>query len=143
VIGLWLACSQEPAPSLDSGPSEESTLRPGQGTVAFEPLADGDVAWLYRGNQGLQHVWVSLRREGEVGFEPVWLALEVDGLSVSSPFEVSVPWSEREGSEVETLGLTLVVPDPGTVVGRLAVLQTAIGKEKAGVEVVVEWEQRS
>jgi hypothetical protein len=139
VIGLLLACGEAPGPAVDSARSDPGTLRVGQGARTFEPLADGDVAWLHRGNQGLQHVWVSLRREGEPGFAPVRLALEVDGESVASPFEVSVPWSEHVGGEIEALGLTLVVPEPGRVVDRPAVLRVAVADDDEQVEVVVEW----
>jgi hypothetical protein len=145
VIGLLLACSRGASePQADavgghSGDADAGSLRLGQGDLGFEPLADGDVAWLHPGPQGLQHVWVTLQRDGAPGFGLVELALDVDGVVVSSPFEVSVPWTDDGAGGVQAIGLTLVVPDPASALGLDAVLRARALEEADQVEVVVEW----
>lgn len=106
----------------------------GKGDEMFIPVQDGEVSTLHRGCQGAQHLWVSLRLPRHAPDEyavELQLVDELDSL-LAPPYTLTEEtWlayrpdgQDDEGSEI--LGLTLVIFDPMSVVGREALVKAKV-----------------
>lgn len=119
----------------------------GTGRETYVPIVDGDTMFLELGHQGLQHVLVSIRLLGlpEDRYFVDFQLVRNDGVAVSEPSRVRVPFSEMpDGSGSELLGYTLVVADPELGVGHDGVLRVAVEGPEGNVAmderaVHVEW----
>lgn len=124
-------------------------LELGVGYDAFAGVASDQSVGLTRGAQGLQHVWVAVRiRSMSPARAVVSLRLtrDNDGLVVSQPYRVRLPFSTHEGY-AERVGMQLVVPDPNAVLGQYVTLsgevENAEGvKAEAATHVLVFWEDQ-
>ena len=109
-------------------------LQVGKGAQEFVTIEDGEVSTLHRGCQGAQHLWVSLRlpmhTPDAYGLE-LTLVNQNDEL-LAPPFTLEeeewlayeVSGQEHQGSEI--IGLTLVIFDPISVVGREGLIKTKV-----------------
>tara|TARA_B100001750_G_scaffold233790_1_gene234413 strand:+ start:1067 stop:1567 length:501 start_codon:yes stop_codon:yes gene_type:complete len=130
VAALLGACAGgvEPAPvaDRDGGPAPTIEIQTGAPGEYLE-FADGDEVLLQRGCQGSQHVFVSVRGRGFEG-EKLEVQLELeredDRTVVSLPLHLRLDFMEDAPVGVrQATGLTLVVPDPGDVVGERVVIR--------------------
>jgi len=120
------------------------------GLGTYEELSDGDTAYLARGCQGGQHVWISLRA-GRLDTMPALIQLraqrERDEMDVSIPFQVRLTFEPVPEEEYDQLtGLQLVIPNPEEVLGEEVVIRARVSENVAGGasaederHVVVEW----
>jgi hypothetical protein len=152
------ACGASPVMSADDGGGLDAEVTApvdtgppwveiGTGDDEFVPLADGDDLLLYRGLQGSQHVFVSVRlgaidaRAAEVAME---LYRRADRVPVAAPYSAPLPFTFRDDGVAEVAGIILVVEDPTVAFGRDCVLGvTAEDPEMrsahASVVVRIEW----
>ncbi len=111
-----------PAPDAPTTPSA-FTVEVGVGTP-FEALPD--VLRIEHGNQGLQHVTLSVRAAVAPGFHPVRLTLVgANGITTRQ----RVPWTDAGGGLATASGLVLVIPTPDAV---LAAPKLALRAEVEG-----------
>jgi hypothetical protein len=118
------ACSgDETCPDADTGAAfvcpDAPALELGTGEQAFEPLVGG-VLPLYRGSQGAQHVFVSMRADldpGPVGRATVRLAAWDGAARAVDAIEVGLGTGDDAGMLLVP-GVQLVFPDADAVVGR-------------------------
>ena len=109
-------------------------LQVGKGEQEFIAIEDGEVSTLHRGCQGAQHLWVSLRLPMHT---PDAYGLELTLVNqndefLAPPFTLKeeewiayeVSGQEHQGSEI--IGLTLVIFDPISVVGREGLIKTKV-----------------
>ncbi|MFY0526970.1 hypothetical protein ACN28I_28805 [Archangium gephyra] len=126
-LGLWLAgCGVGESPP----PAPPPRLEVGTGRH-FTVLGEGATLELVRGSQGSQHVFVSLRAWDLTPLTArvtLSLARTEDGLRVSSPYEVRLPFeaATTPDAPAELEGLLLVVPDPSPALGREVRLTASI-----------------
>ena len=157
LVWMWACAGAPPSPSCDE-PTDtatrftcggELTLTVGTGEVTWEELADG-VLPLVRGSQGAQHVPLSLR----LAVDPETLVVDratatitprrSDDGAVIEPFALGVGLAPApEG--VEAIGVRVVFPDAGEVVGRTMEIAVSVapvglgGEGRAVVRGVVTW----
>ena len=101
----------------------------GTGRETYVPIVNGETMYLERGNQGLQHVLVSIRLPGlpQDRYLVDFQLVRNDGVPVSEPARVRLPFNTMaDGSGVELLGYTLVVADPALGVGYDGVLRVTV-----------------
>ena len=145
VLGLILVAGcPEPGPE---GPPV--ILEVGSG-LEFTPIEAGSVLPLSRGNQGGQHVYVSLRAwDMTVYRNTVELSLErvSDGQRVSANYEVRLSFDAPTAAGEPALleGLLLVVPDAYTALGQEVRLKASIESDEGHLAsdtrtATVEWE---
>lgn len=150
LLALW-GCE---APPDDPDPTDTSTawveagdfeLLLGTGETSFTPF--GAEGHLFRGAQGSQHLWVSLRASG-IPTGRFHLTLEArrtsDGLPVGGPSSVGLALEPREAGTIGLEGYALVVGSPEEALGqevRVDVEATALTGEvgRASEQVVLEW----
>ena len=119
----------------------------GTGRETYVPIVNGETMYLELGNQGLQHVLVSIRLPGlpQDRYLVDFRLVRNDGVAVSEPARVRLPFNMMpDGSGVELLGYTLVVAEPSLGVGHDGVLRVTVegpDEEVAADErnVHVEW----
>ena len=138
-----------PPPAVDAGEmvAHEGVLELGTGSLEFEPVSDGDTIGLSRGNQGLQHVYVSLRLrevDPELAITEISLTRVVDGEPVNEPFRARHPFELRD-AWAELIGLRLVTPDEEAAFGEpLDLFARVEGRDgswaEAGARVHVVWD---
>jgi Ethanolamine utilization protein EutJ (predicted chaperonin) len=140
---LAAACSGGDGSDTDTDAADSAlpvldpALEIGTGTVAFEPISDGDTIYIVRGPQGGYHFDISLRAQGiDPGndqdlFDPsnpttVWRAFD-EGVQVDVGIEA-------------TQGLDPVPGEPGVyqIIGRKLILDVMSDAELDGHEVTVE-----
>ena len=113
------------------------------GVGTFEPLSDGQTAYLARGCQGSQHVWISLRA-ANIDLQPAIINLlferDSDGETVSIPLQVRLRFEVVDGEDYEELtGLALVVPDADALLGLPITLRARVAENlPGGVAVTAE-----
>jgi len=132
-------------PEVAPVPSFDVTL--GTGRNSHVALADGDILYLEYGNQGLQHVLVSIRIADlpQARYRVDFSLVRDDGVAISEPAWVRVPFAAvPDGAGVELTGYQLVVIDPALGIGRNATLRVVVegpdgglGWDERGVR--VEW----
>lgn len=118
--GACTAGDEDTPDDSDAGgttPRFEVRIGTGHEWTAF---ADGDTLWLQRGNQGAQHVLVSVRAwptVDEVFDVDVRFVRERDDEVVSLPYVRRLPWEVFVEDRGEMTGMTPVVADPTDIVG--------------------------
>lgn len=149
---VWAAActSGDDCPGVDTAAPfacpDGAVLELGTGEASFEPLVGG-VLPLYRGAQGAQHVFVSMRADlepGPVGRATVRLAPWDGDRRVVEPIEVGLA-TRDDGGQLLVAGVQLVFPDPDAVVGQtigFAASMTPVGGDAEAVgwlEATVAW----
>jgi hypothetical protein len=120
------------------------------GIDCYLPVEDGDVAFLARGCQGSQHVWISLRARGLDLRSPL---IQARGFRASDEVEIGplvqtrLTFDPIEGEDWLALdGLRILVPEPDAFVGDEVVLRVRVRENRSpGItverdkRVVLEW----
>ncbi len=104
----------------------------GTGATAFEPLPESLA--LERGNQGLQHIYVSLGTAAtnlQEGLHPVTLTLRSDADETpGARMTLTVPWSSQGDSRVVT-GMVFVIENPTPLLGVPLTLTASVTQAEA------------
>jgi hypothetical protein len=132
---LLAGCGDASAPS--DGALSPPRIEVGTGR-AFIALEEGATLELVRGSQGSQHVFVSLRAWG---LSPLTAQVELtlaraeDGVVVSAPYRLRLPFEPGTGAEAPATveSLLLVVPDPALAVDREVRLTATVRSESGAL----------
>ena len=99
----------------------------GTGRDAFEPLPEGGELVLERGNQGLQHIYVSLRAPIAEGLHLIDVTITSNGRVFSSPTRINAPFLSVDGEDFsELVGQFVVVPEPTDVLDAPATIRARV-----------------
>jgi hypothetical protein len=146
---LLAACADDDG-MPDGGPLPDAIgaeLLIGTGGIdCYLPLEDGDVAYLARGCQGSQHVWISLRARGLDLRSPL---IQMRGVRASDASDEIGPvvqtrltFDPIEGEDWFALdGMRILVPEPDAVAGEEVVLGVRV-RENRSPGITVEREKR-
>lgn len=115
------------------------------GIDCYIPLEDGDVAYLARGCQGSQHVWISLRARGLDLRSPL---IQLRGSRASDEVDIGPVAQTRltfdpiEGEDWFALdGMRILVPEPDDFAGDEIVVRVRV-RENRSPGITVERERR-
>jgi len=130
-------------------PAQELLL--GTGEDDFVPVLADQTLPLSRGNQGLQHLWVSLRIRG-LAPERAIVALSLqrvrDGLMLTNAYRARLPFRRMpDGEWSERTGIQLVIPAPLEAIGEDLLLSASVEdgeKETVSTQAAIrmDWEEQ-
>ena len=98
----------------------------GTGRDAFEPLQK-EANWCLSRNQGLQHIYVSLRAPIAEGLHLIDVTITSNGRVFSSPTRINAPFLSVDGEDFsELVGQFVVVPEPTDVLDAPATIRARV-----------------